>query len=379
MSNDHFSSLWYVFGVHPDSGEPQYRLLGRFWLHSGNFTVLEDHGMAPGKDLATMPPEQASRLIRSMNNSQRRIVANGEDLRQGLYPDLLPHVDSPGLPSELKEALGKQLVDDPNPPRKSSFDYHRDGMPSAQHLEIEGDKGTLDGQPLAPEEMKKLMANLQAGKAKLRHRLSKSSESLLKIEPHLAEALGQVREAVKSGAVHPHALKTLNQTLFTDTMVPQIGNKMAYNDFRSRPRPGVHVHLDGNDFGSINKMHDHETGNQAIVAMGKALRQAMDESVGRKTGKLFRTGGDEFVAHVPSHEHAALFARALRSKMDAIPAIRGTHRLSMSLGFGPTPEHAEEALKDAKAQKKMAAAPLGQAKTHAASRMPGREGIIPVE
>ena len=51
----------------------------------------------------------------------------------------------------------------------------------------------------------------------------------------------------------------------------------------------------------------------------------------------------------------------------------------MSLGFGPTPQHAEQGLQAAKTAKKAAGAPLGQAKTHAASAMPGREGVIPVE
>lgn len=372
-------NIWYAFATHPHPLGPQRQLLGKFYLGDGNFSVLEDHGVVPGVDLSKLSPAKAAKALHRLTTSQRRELVNGEDLRQGLHPDLLPTLGKPGpIPNELQTALQSQLKEEEDGPRRSSFDYHRDGMPTPQHLEVQGASAYLDGQPLAPEEMKHIVRNMQQGKAKLRHRVQKS-EDLLKVEPHLAHALGQVRAAVASGAVHPDALRVLNRTIFSDTMVPQMGNQMAYKDFLSRPRAGVHLHLDANDFGSINKIHDHETGNEAIVAMGKALRSAMDESVGRKNGKLFRTGGDEFVAHVPTHEHAALFTRTLRSKLEAIPAIRGTHRLSMSVGIGPSKEHAEEALKDAKMQKKIAAAPLGQAKTHAASRMPGREGVIPVE
>ena len=135
--------------------------------------------------------------------------------------------------------------------------------------------------------------------------------------------------------------------------------------------------MDGNDFGAINKIHGFETGNKAISAMGGAIREAMDEAVGRAQGKVFRIGGDEFHAFVPSHEHAAQFARSVRQKLEAIPAVGGTHNLSLSLGFGHTPDHAELAMINAKGAKKAALYMIGKAKTHAASQVPGYEGQIP--
>jgi GGDEF domain-containing protein len=381
MAFDPLKHVVYVFGVHPHDtrDEIHHTLLGKLWLKDGKFSVLEDHGIAGRHDLSKLPLDKVDRVLRRAMNSQRRLVCTGHDLKTGAYPELLPRAGHTNeIPSDLGEALHGQITEKANGPKVSEFEYHRTGMPGPQTLKVSGSQMYLDDQALAPEESQRVMEHLKSGKALIRHSMKKA-EDLAKIEPHLAVALGQIRDAVKQGHVHPDALRTVNQTLFTDTMIPSIGNKAAYNDFLTRPREGVHVHLDGNDFGSINKMHDHETGNRAIIAMGRALRSAMDESVGRKNGKLFRTGGDEFVAHVPSHEHAALFARSLRSKLEGVPAIRGTHRLSMSLGFGPTHDHAEEALKDAKAAKKAANAPLGQAKTHAASRMPGREGLIPVD
>jgi len=385
---DYNDKLHYVFGVHPRDGQPdpQHSLLGKFWLDGSNFKVLEDHGLAPGQDLEDLPPEQAARAIRRMASSQRRKVVSAKQLVEGEHPELLPSSNrNRELPGNLAEAMQDQIAAQPKGPRVSTFEYHREGMPQPQILKLAGQKAFLDDQPLKPEEVAKVMEHLGSGKAKLRHSLAKSEfepdfEPLAKkIEEGLSGALGHMRDAVKAGHVHPDALKTLTRHLFSDSMIPVMGNKAAYKDFLSRPREGVHVHLDGNDFGSINKMHDHETGDKAIIAMGKGIRSAMDESVGRAHGKLFRVGGDEFVAHVPSHEHAARFARAVRAKLDAIPAVKGTHRLSMSMGWGPTSEHAEAGLQDAKAAKKAAQYPLGQAKTHAASRMPGQEGVIPVE
>jgi GGDEF domain-containing protein len=204
-------------------------------------------------------------------------------------------------------------------------------------------------------------------------------QTLAKIEGHLAEALGKLREATKSGGLDPKVLQTLTSEIFTDKMIPGLGNKKAYEDFMTRPKEGVHIRLDGNDFGSINKLHGFETGNAAITSMGGALRQAMDEAVGSKHGKAFRIGGDEFHAFVPDYESAARFARHLRGKLESIPEIGGTHKLSFSIGLGHTPEHAEQAMIKAKGAKKTAGYASGMAKTHVHSLVPGREGAVPVD
>jgi GGDEF domain-containing protein len=376
------SPIHYVFAVHPheNSVQPQHSLLGKFWLQNGRFSLLEDHGMAPGSDLTQLPPEKVARIIGRMSSSQRRRVVSEDDLKQGFHPDLLPTVDrAREIPSSLQEAMQDQLKERPAGPRVSHYLYHREGMPAPQVLRVAGAKMSLDGHPLGPEEMKQVAANVHGGVAKLRHHVPPTSEGLLKIEPHLMEALGQIRGAVKAGHVHPDALTALSRTLFTDTQCPTMGNLMAYQDFKSRPREGVHIHIDMNGLRALNNDLGHDDGNYAITAHGRALRAAMDEAVGRSKGKLFHVHGDEFIAHVPTHEHAASFARAVRSKLDAIPAIKGTHRLSTSMGWGPTSEHAESALQDAKAAKNSMKYAPGQAKTHAASRMPGAEGAIPVE
>jgi len=109
--------------------------------------------------------------------------------------------------------------------------------------------------------------------------------------------------------------------------------------------------MDSNGFKAINDTFGHQTGDDAIKSMGRAAREAMDEAVGSDNGKLWRAGGDEFTAHVPDHESAAKFIRAYQTKLDAIPKVGGTHKLSMSFGLGTNPEQADQALFEAKKQK----------------------------
>jgi len=360
-------NLYLLCQIHPHGDELHTTVIGKFYLDSEHFEVLEDHVGWLG-DLQKQSPAEASRVIWRLANSMYYKVVNMEDMRQGKHPEL--------------------INEEPIPPTagpESRFEYHRVGMPEAQLVEFHEGKAYLDGHPLSPQDLQHMLDNVQAGSATLGYKqaeddLQKSEEfymTLAKVEPHLDAALQGLRAAVKAGHVHPDVLKHLTGEIFTDSMVKGMGNKKAYMDFLSRPKQGVHIRMDGNDFGGINKVHGFETGNKAITALGGAVREAMDEAVGRANGKAFRIGGDEFHAFVPSHEHAAQFARALRQKLEAIPAVGGTHNLSMSLGFGHTPDHAELAMINAKGAKKASGAKPGQAKTHAASQVPGYEGLIP--
>jgi GGDEF domain-containing protein len=199
-----------------------------------------------------------------------------------------------------------------------------------------------------------------------------------KIEDGLSTALGAVRAQVKAGVLDPEHFKRITREIFTDPMTG-MGNKKAYSDFLSRPRPGVHVRIDGNDFGSINKAHGFEAGDGAIRSMGTAIREALQQVVGKKYAKSYRLGGDEFHLHVPDARSAARFARAVREKLEAVAPIGGTHGLSLSIGMGDDPVTAEKALIQAKTSKKLAGYKEGQARTHVHSMIPGAEGAIPVE
>lgn len=362
-------NLYLICQLHPHGEDLHTTVIGKFYLDKEHFEVLEDH-VGWLEELGKKPAAEAAKVIWRLRNSMYYKVVSMEDVRQGKHPELINEEPTP-----------------PSAGPESRFEYHRVGVPEAQLMEFHNGKAYLDGHPLSPDDLQHMLDNVQQGAATLGYKqiekeedLDKAEEfymSLSKVEPHLDSALQGLRAAVKAGHVHPDVLKHLTKEIFTDSMVKGLGNKKAYLDFLGRPKQGVHIRMDGNDFGGINKLHGFETGNGAISAMGGAIREAMDEAVGRAHGKVFRIGGDEFHAFVPSHEHAAHFARSVRNKLEAIPAVGGTHALSLSLGFGHTPDHAELALINAKGAKKASGAAPGQAKTHAASQVPGFEGHIP--
>lgn len=193
-------------------------------------------------------------------------------------------------------------------------------------------------------------------------------EPLAKVEPELYRHLASIR------AASPDSAKYLAQRLFSDSMVKGVGNKLAYEDFLSRKHGGVHVMIDANDFGNINKRWGQSVGDEAIKAMGAAISRASRA----QRGKLFRVGGDEFRAHFESPEQAYAFARAARQELENLPPIHGEHFHSASIGFGHQPEHAEQALIHAKNAKKRAGYLPGQAQTHAHSLLKGSVGEVPV-
>jgi diguanylate cyclase (GGDEF)-like protein len=169
---------------------------------------------------------------------------------------------------------------------------------------------------------------------------------LIKMDPKMANALAAIRRA----GLAEHA-NTVARGLYTDTMIPTMGNKMAYNDFLTRnENRGVHVHVDMNDFGQINKFHGEKVGDHAIKRFG-SVAQEVSRQMG---GKSFRNGGDEFKFWFHKPEHAHAFARTLRDRLEKEPKVGSngnlTHNLAASIGIGYNPNHAETALLHAKKQ-----------------------------
>lgn len=166
---------------------------------------------------------------------------------------------------------------------------------------------------------------------------------LQKMDPALAQALSNIR----AGKSTPKDAEVLARGMYTDTMVPKMGNKLAYNDFLTRHgNAGTHVHVDMNDFGQINKHHGEKVGDHAIKNFGKVASE-VSRMFG---GKAFRNGGDEFKFHFAKPEAAHGFARELRSRLERLPKAGGTHNLAASIGIGHNPDHAEGALLEAKKQ-----------------------------
>lgn len=365
---------------------------GRFLTAGNHVHVLEDyHGHLKGQ-LSEGPMDQyKAQQIENLRNNHQFEVVPLSDIRSGKRPELWE------APVATPAA------------RPTAFEYLRQGQDKADHLEYIDGKAHLNGHPLDAAQVKALLHHVKNGHATVRYSQSKGSavrkmealfQRLLKQEEteqaaKVNSALGKLDELVKQGLLDPQHAEALRQHAFKDPMMGNaMGNKFAYQDFlqRNQNNPeGIHLMLDANDFKSVNDKYGHETGDKAIKAMGRAVREAMDETVGQDKGKLYRIGGDEFAAHVPTHEHAAAFARALRSKLEGITPIEGAHKLSMSVGIGHNPRAADQALYEAKKQKYDPAGmtnpdsrkwvskyAVGAAPSFAHSLVPGFEGAIPL-
>jgi diguanylate cyclase (GGDEF)-like protein len=169
-----------------------------------------------------------------------------------------------------------------------------------------------------------------------------SLETLIKADTSLEDALRAVRRT------YPKEGSVLARHLYVDSMTGKVGNKKAYSDFLSRHgNSGIHLSLDANGFGSINKEYGHSKGDEAI----KQLFSTISDVSRKYSLKAFRTGGDEGRLHAPTPERANGFIKELKDRLEKAPALPGTkHKLSVSVGIGYTPDHAEKALIEAKNQ-----------------------------
>jgi GGDEF domain-containing protein len=353
------------------------RLLGRVVATPSRFHVLSDYEGALG-DLHGPATPRRRRNFESLRSGSHSRVVSLADIHAGRHPELIPEMKMEA-PAEAPEG-----------PHESWFRVERQDLEKPLFVNFRDGKAHMHGQPLSTVEAQGLLDDAKSGRARIRHhrpeeQVAKAEagfEDLVKLEPNLQNALDAIGAAVKAGHVDPAHEQALHRAIFYDPMVPGARNKSSFQEEINQPRApgGVHVMLDGNDFGSINKVHGHAAGDAAIRAMGGAVRGALDEAVGPEHKDLWRFGGDEFAAWLPSHEHANRFLRTLRGKLEAIPAVGGTHNLSMSAGVGNTHQEADQALNThAKAAKKLAGYLPGQARMHVHSLVPGHEGEIPLD
>jgi GGDEF domain-containing protein len=401
ISDPNVPTVHSVFFKDKDHGNTEH-LAGRFVLHQGQVHHLEDyHGLIG----ATLP--------------EGPLTIQGLTKLHGLK--MSPHVrveveTMDGQNDKFREHAHPEKMQNnarlPRPP--SVFEYKRAGHDKPHTLEVKDGHYLLDGEKLSQPEVQKILENHKSGAAKISYKAKQKSqfdsvmkaeaafESLMKadpaeMEPH--ELVRHIRDAEARGAMPKGSGDIATKHFFSDPMVPGLGNKLAFTDhLKQNPggKTGAYIQMDGNDFRAINEKFGHAGGDSAIKAFGNAAREAMDETVGKENGKLWRNGGDEFIAHVPSHEHAAQFHRALSDKLNSLAPLGGQHKMSMSFGFGPDPASADLALYKAKEQKVAQPSAMrqmgkklgimgdkrqykvGQVPNLAHSLMPGHEGPLPI-
>ncbi len=178
--------------------------------------------------------------------------------------------------------------------------------------------------------------------------------------PDLEELLGRVRHGDKLG---PEDAEVLEHHLTHDAMVPGMRNRGAYQrHLRDHENSGIHVHMDANDFGQVNKVHGEQAGDEALVRMGTVMSDAAKPLAGR----VFRKGGDEFTAWFLRPEDAQVFAGRVQTELAKLQPAGGTHDHSMAIGIGRGRQQAEQAMLRAKAH-------LGAVDVQTGQRTPNHE------
>jgi GGDEF domain-containing protein len=175
------------------------------------------------------------------------------------------------------------------------------------------------------------------------------------MDPELAAVLHRIRGQQQ---LRPEDADLLEHHLTSDSLVPGVRNRAAWNQHvRHHSNAGVYVHADLNDFGLVNKQHGEDAGDEAIKNFGSVLSTA-----GRPfAARIFRKGGDEFVAWLLRPEDAKGFTDAVQQGLTDLKQMP----LSASLGVGFGRLQAEAAMREAKAQKN------GEPQTHIVSKLNG--------
>jgi len=140
------------------------------------------------------------------------------------------------------------------------------------------------------------------------------------------------------------------QYFFVDAMIPYengkpgVGNKLAFEMFIRKSKPGYYISIDVNDFKKINNI-SHIIGDIAIKNIGKALRDATFKIT---ESKLFRSGGDEFLLYCVNRENIYFFIENAITELDKLDLV---NKITLSFGIGISYEDAEKALIIAKNKK----------------------------
>jgi GGDEF domain-containing protein len=127
-----------------------------------------------------------------------------------------------------------------------------------------------------------------------------------------------------------------------------LGGRAAYDAARAERRGGVWIQHDLNHLKKINDRLGHGPGGDAAL---RAIGQTVGALAKAHGGEAFRWGGDELATWVPSEAAARAWEGDAATALAGLPELESgarRHKLSLSSGFGATPEAADVALYRAK-------------------------------
>lgn len=277
----------------------------------------------------------------------------------------------------FKNLHAKLKKSEPEADTPTVFLYQRAGMDNPHVLEVCCDKLLLDGMLLDDQEQERILQNIEIGAATIRYKngspqqMTKSESipsllvdtSTMPVQPatSISEVFERMNQLVAQGAMHANDVNLTRDAVFLDPMCAQyrFGNRLALDEFKKTARPGVNVFIDLNNFKSFNDELSHQHGDAAIVEAAGAISRAIDKTATSASAKKHRAGGDEFHVYFENEEHVPMFLRELRSELENLVPIAGTHRITMSVGIGTDVEQADKAQTLAKIAKRAALAAAG--------------------
>lgn len=373
------NDIYHAHLVVDKDGVKKHHPAGRLLVHDGRLYHLENyHGLLDHIPEGVIDDYTMAKMASPPPGLR---LASRSQIRAGHHLDMLPEADLQPLPAPAPDAALQAAAK-----RPSVWHYTRAGHDAPHILEATNGKFSLDGNPLQDHEVSTILENVKNKVARIRYPKASLQDAVAKHEAVFAslrkamdtEAALKYVEGLGSGPEHEEAVKSLHHAIFTDPMTG-LGNKVAYTKWSSQERPGIHFAIDANNFKGVNDTYGHDAGDKAIAAYGQAIRESVEEAAppGPQGGSAHRIGGDEFQAHFHTPEQAARFQRGLRSRLEAMPLVGGTHRMSLSVGMANDPHMADAALYEAKRQK---FTPSGMHAPHTVphllshSLVPGHEG-----
>lgn len=341
-----------IYNIYSNTDAKHSRLMGRVVVTADEMSVLADYdNVLQGLD-GPVTPKRLKQFAQWCNGSHSFGVSL-QDLKEGKHPDLIPEKKLP----DTDESTAHEGDDE------KWFKVQRDDLDDPMMIKFKEGKAYIadSDSPLNQDELAHILDLAKQGKASIRHH--KPVEHMLAMMKSLSKA---EPEEQKKGA-------DLSEHLFQDPITPGLGNRKSFQ--QAAQAPGVYVMLKGNDLPSMSRVHGSKTEEAAHKAIGSSLVDALQEHEGHG----YRLHGDQFMANLPSHEHAAKFLRSLRGKLEGVTPIGGTHKLSMNAGLGNHPLTAKAALLQAEKAKGLGSHLPGSSPGYAHSLVVGSEGPISVE
>ena len=169
-------------------------------------------------------------------------------------------------------------------------------------------------------------------------------------KPYVMEMLKKLDEDTLIDAVGygkmVQKLSVYNDKLYRDALTGAYNRRYYEDEIKHvKGKAGVAI-LDVDDFKLYNDMRGHHAGDMALITVVEVIRQYI-----RKTDKLIRYGGDEFLLLLPEID-SENFARKLNKikKKIAETSVPGYERIKLSVSIGgvsATEETVEEAVQRA--------------------------------